>query len=106
MDKSAECREDPDCLLTVENVRDFEEERGPLPEGAWLLFRSGWGARIRDEAAHTQAPDFDVEFACRLAEEYPLVGVETLSIDAGTASSSSPTLPHCRPAGHFSSRLL
>ena len=106
MDKSAECREDPDYLLTVENVRDFEEERGPLPEGAWLLFRSGRGARIRDETAHAQTPDFDVECACWLVEESPLVGVETLSIDAGTASSSSQTLPHCRPAGHFSLRLL
>jgi kynurenine formamidase len=64
MDKSAEYREDHDYLITVQNVRDFEEERGPLPERAWLLFRSGWGARIRDEAAHTQEPDFDVECAC------------------------------------------
>src|SRR5215204_6707669 len=40
IDKSVESGRDPDYLLTVEDVRAFEAEHGPLPEGGWLLFRT------------------------------------------------------------------
>src|SRR3954467_14598009 len=33
IDKSREAGEDPDFLLTVEHVRAFQSEHGPLPEG-------------------------------------------------------------------------
>ena len=31
-------------------MRAFEAEHGPLPEGGWLLLRTGWDARAQDEA--------------------------------------------------------
>ena len=33
IDKSAEAQADPDYLLTIEEVRAFESEHGPLPDG-------------------------------------------------------------------------
>ena len=55
IDKSAEAAEDPDYVLTVDELRAFEAEHGPLPEGGWLLLRTGWDARAQDEAAFLNA---------------------------------------------------
>jgi len=102
IDKSAECAEDPDYLLTVDDIKAFEAEHGPLPEGAWLFFRSGWDARAHDQAEflnagdgqpHTPGPDADC--ARYLAEEAPIVGygVETVGTDAGSAGGFDPPFP-------------
>ena len=48
IDRSAESAADPDYLLTVEDVRAFEGEHGPLPDGGWLLLHTGWDARAHD----------------------------------------------------------
>jgi len=102
IDKSAESAQDPDYLLTVDDIRAFEDENGPLPEGGWLLLRTGWDARAGDEAAFLNAssgsprsPGFDAECARWLAEESPLigVGVETVGIDAGAAGGFDPPFP-------------
>ena len=102
IDRSAESAEDPDYLLTVEDIRAFEEDHGPLPDGGWLLLRTGWDARAHDEEAFLNAasgqprsPGFDVECARWLAEESPLigVGVETVGIDAGAAGGFDPPFP-------------
>ena len=55
IDKSAEAAADPDYLLTVADIRAFEDEYGPLPAGGWLLLRTGWDARAHDEAAFLNA---------------------------------------------------
>jgi kynurenine formamidase len=102
IDKSAESAEDPDYVLTVEEVRAFESEHGPLPEGGWLLLRTGWDARAHDEelflnagSGKPQSPGLDTECARWLAEESPLlgVGVETVGIDAGAAAEFDPAFP-------------
>jgi kynurenine formamidase len=102
LDRSQEAAEDPDFLLTVEHVRAFEAEHGPLPENGWLLLRTGWDARAHDESAFLNAdetgphtPGFDVECARWLAQESPLVGVgvETVGTDAGAAHSFDPPFP-------------
>lgn len=102
IDKSAESSENPDYLLTVEDIRAFEEEHGSLPEGGWLLLRTGWDARAGDAEAFLNAssgsprsPGFDAECARWLAEESPLigVGVETVGIDAGAAGGFDPPFP-------------
>ena len=102
IDKSAEAERDPDYLLTVEDIRAFEAEHGPLPEGGWLLLRTGWDARAHDEGlflnaqdAGPRSPGFDAECARWLAEASPLigVGVETVGIDAGAAGGFGPPFP-------------
>jgi kynurenine formamidase len=102
IDRSAECAKDPDYLLTVEDIREFESGHGPLPEGGWLLLRTGWDARAHDEELFLNAgpdgphsPGFDAECARWLAEESPLlgVGVETVGIDAGAAATFDSPFP-------------
>ncbi len=102
IDKSAEAAEDPDFLLTVDHVRAFEAEHGPLPENGWLLLRTGWDARAHDEAAFLNAddtgphtPGFDAECARWLAQETPIagIGVETVGTDAGGAGAFDPPFP-------------
>ena len=85
-----------------ERVRQFEKEHGPLPEGGWLLHRTGWDARAHDQDAFLNAddtgphtPGIEVECSRWLAEETPIVGigVETVGTDAGRAHSFDPPFP-------------
>jgi kynurenine formamidase len=102
IDKSAEAARDPDYLLTVDDIKAFEVEHGPLPHGGWLLYRTGWDARAHDQAAFLNAddngphtPGIETATARWLAEESPFigVGVETVGTDAGAAHSFDPAFP-------------
>jgi kynurenine formamidase len=102
IDKSAEAAANPDYLLTIEEIRAFEAEHGPLPAGGWLLYRTGWDARAQDQQAFINAnetgphtPGLAAETARWLAEESPIIGlgVETVGTDAGTAHSFDPPFP-------------
>lgn len=102
IDKASEVAEDPDYLLTIEDMRAFESEHGALPEGGWLLYRTGWDARAHDQAEFLNAdetgphtPGVDIECARWLADEAPIVGlgVETVGTDAGAAHSFDPPFP-------------
>lgn len=102
VDKSAEAAADPDFLLEVEHLERWQEEHGPLPEGGWLLYRTGWDARAGDPEAFLNAdeegphtPGIAVECARWLAEEAPVVGVgvETVGTDAGMAGAFDPPFP-------------
>jgi kynurenine formamidase len=102
IDRSAEAGRDPDYLLRIEDVRNFEAEHGALPRGSWLLYRTGWDARAQDAAAFLNAdetgphtPGIEPECARWLAEESPIagIGVETVGTDAGAAHSFEPAFP-------------
>jgi kynurenine formamidase len=102
IDKSAAASDDPDYLLTVEDIRAFEAEHGSIPPDSWLLYRTGWDARAEDQDAFLNAnetgphtPGFSIECAQWLAEESPFigVGVETVGTDAGAAHSFDPPFP-------------
>ena len=96
IDVSDRVAADPDFLLEVADVRAWEETNGPLPDGGWLLVRTGWDAHSGDQDAFLNAnetgphtPGLSVECAKWLAEEAPVigVGVETVGTDAGAAHS-------------------
>jgi kynurenine formamidase len=96
IDKSAEAAADPDYVLTVDEVKAFEAEHGALPDGGWLLLRTGWDARAHDEEAFLNAssgmprtPGIDAECARWLAG----IGVETVGTDAGGAGAFDPPFP-------------
>ncbi len=58
IDKSAAAAADPDFLLEVEHITAWQDEHGPLPEGGWLLYRTGWaarGARVGAHGLHAEA---------------------------------------------------
>jgi kynurenine formamidase len=102
IDKSAECATNPDFLLDVTHVEDWQREHGPLPAGGWLLFRSGWDTRAQDQQAFLNAnetgshtPGVSVDLARWLADHAPVIGfgVETVGTDAGAAHSFSPPFP-------------
>ncbi len=109
LDNTAKVAADPDYLLEVADIRAWEAEHGPLPEGGWLLYRTGWDARsddqdqflnVSDGASHT--PGVSAECAAWLAEEAPIVGfgVETVGTDAGRAGELEPAFPcHNRVLG-------
>jgi len=101
IDRVAESQADADFLLEVDHVRAWEAEHGPLPEGCWLLYRTGWDARSDQASALNvdetgpHSPGLSVECARWLAEESPVqgLGVETVGTDAGAAHSFDVAFP-------------
>ncbi|MBF6247378.1 cyclase family protein [Nocardia elegans] len=98
VDLTAQVADDPDFLLEVAHLEAWEQEHGPLPEGGWLLYRTGWAVRGADAAAFTNdghTPGVSVECARWLAEKSPLAGfgVETVGTDAGAAPGFDPAFP-------------
>ncbi len=102
IDKAAESTADPDFLLDLDHIRDWEKQHGPLPDGGWLLYRTGWDTRSADQQQFLNAnetgphtPGISVGCAQWLAQEAPIigVGVETVGTDAGAAHSFDPPFP-------------
>ena len=102
VDKSAECAENPDFLLEVAHLAQWQAEHGPLPPRCWLLYRTGWDSRAHDQAAFLNAdetgphtPGVSVQCARWLAEQVPIIGfgVETVGTDAGAAHGFDPPFP-------------
>ncbi|HKN98161.1 MAG TPA: cyclase family protein [Pseudonocardiaceae bacterium] len=109
LDMSDKVAADPDFLLQVDDVKAWEAEHGSLPDGGWLLYRTGWDTRSADQdrflnvsgdKSHT--PGVAPECAAWLANETPIVGigVETVGTDAGRAAELDPAFPcHNRMLG-------
>ena len=102
IDKSAECAKNPDYLLEIDDIKKWEGEHGPLPNGGWMLYRTGWDSRAGDQQRFLNAnetgphtPGISIECAKWLASDAPVigVGVETVGTDAGTAHSFDPPFP-------------
>ncbi len=102
LDFSAQASSDPDFLLEVDHIRSWEAEHGALPEGGWLIYRTGWDTRSDDQDRFLNAnetgphtPGISVDCARWLAEEAPIigVGVETVGTDAGAAHAFDPPFP-------------
>jgi kynurenine formamidase len=102
LDFSAQAADDPDFLLEVEHIEDWQTTHGPLPEGGWLLYRTGWDVRSASQQDFLNADDTGphtpgISPACArwLAEEAPVIGlgVETVGTDAGAAHSFDPPFP-------------
>ena len=55
LDFSADAGANPDFLLEINHVKQWEAANGPLPQGGWLLYRTGWDARSHDQAAFLNA---------------------------------------------------
>lgn len=102
IDKSRECAENPDYVLEVADIEKWERTNGALPDGGWLLYRTGWDERASDQDRFLNAnetgphtPGMSAECARWLANESPIigVGVETVGTDAGVAHSFDPPFP-------------
>ena len=102
LDFSAQAAADPDFLLEIEHVKQWEADHGALPEGGWLLYRTGWDVRsgsqdefLNADASGPHTPGISVACAQWLAQESPIagLGVETVGTDAGAAHSFDPPFP-------------
>ena len=103
VDKTAETEADNGCLLTVADLEAWEADNGRIPDGAWVLLRTGWQSRAQDQDAFLnagdtgpQTPGPDVEASRWLASENRQIlgfGTETVGIDAGAAHSFDPPFP-------------
>ncbi|QHE70785.1 Metal-dependent hydrolase [Rhodococcus sp. WAY2] len=102
LDVTDRVAENPDFLLDIADIEQWQRTHGALPSGGWLLYRTGWSSRsensddflnIDETGSHT--PGFTAECARWLAEETDLVGVgvETVGTDAGQAAALDPTFP-------------
>ncbi|KUN16829.1 cyclase [Streptomyces antibioticus] len=102
LDFSAAAAKDPDFLVEVDHIKAWEAENGPLPDGGWLLLRTGWDARSDSQREFLNAdengphtPGLSPECARWVAEESPVIGLgtETVGTDAGAAHSFDPAFP-------------
>jgi kynurenine formamidase len=102
LDFSAQAAENPDFLLETRHISEWERAHGPLPEGGWLLYRTGWDSRSDSQERFLNAnetgphtPGISIDCARWVAEESPVigVGVETVGTDAGAAHSFDPPFP-------------
>ena len=102
IDRVAEVEANPDYLLTLAEVQAFAEEHGPLPEGGWLLYRTGWeryqpdrDAFVRMDERGAHWPGVEPDCARWIAQETPLrgFGVEQVGTDAGLAYEFDPPYP-------------
>ena len=102
LDFAAEAAKDPDFLVEAHHIVAWTAENGPLPEGGWLLLRTGWDARSASQQDFLNAdetgphtPSLSPDCAKWLADETPVIGlgVETVGIDAGRAHSFEPAFP-------------
>ncbi len=51
IDKTAETEADNGYLLTVADLDAWESDNGRIPDGAWVLLRTGWQSRAQDQDA-------------------------------------------------------
>jgi kynurenine formamidase len=100
IDCSAESAGNPDFLLKVDHILNWEHRYGRIPARNWVLFRTDWSKRQGDaytnraaDGPHTPGPSTEaVKF---LLEERDLLGfgVETIGTDAGQAHLLTPPYP-------------
>ena len=112
IDVTAEVKQDPDYLLTIERIEQWEAEHGHIPDGSWLLIHTGWSQRAGREAflnVHEDgphSPGFHPSCSAFLAKERDIlgVGVETVGTDAGQGGGFDPPFPshtYMHGAGRF-----
>jgi kynurenine formamidase len=102
IDVTTDVEQNPDFLLTVERVKQWENEHGRIPAGAWVLLRTGWSKRqTREEFLNakedgTHWPGFEKSCSEFLAKERDIlgIGVETVGTDAGQAGKFDPPFPN------------
>ncbi len=96
LDVTDRVADNPDYLLDVADIEEWQRTHGALPAGGWLLYRTGWSSRsensddfINADESGPHTPGFTAECARWLAEETELVGVgvETVGTDAGQATA-------------------
>jgi kynurenine formamidase len=97
VDISARAAQNPDAVVTVDDVRRFERGHGRIPDGALVCMNSGWASKVDDPLEfkggaafpNYHFPGFGAEAAMWLVEHRDVtgIGVDTLSLDPGNSST-------------------
>ena len=92
VDVSAASAADPDYTMTRQDLLDWEEQHGRIPDGAIVLMDTGWSQKWsdydayknQDEDGRMHFPGFSEEAAKFLVEEREIngIGIDNLSVDA------------------------
>jgi kynurenine formamidase len=101
LDFSRECAANPDFLLDVKHVQDWEAKHGPISAGEWVVLRSDWDKRAHDEnlflnandtGPHTPGPTAEV-ITYLLEKKIVGWGSQCIGTDAGQAGGMNPPFP-------------
>lgn len=103
IDLTEESQKNPDRLLEVADILEFEKKYGKIPARSWVIMRTGWARYAQnaekffnvgpDGMPHTPGPSTEaVQF---LAKERDVMGfcTETVGTDAGIAATFNPPFP-------------
>ena len=100
IDKSAECANNPDFILTIDDIKAWEEQYGKIPEGSFVAFRSDWYKKSNldnpDENGVPHYPGWDVKAIQWLVEERNIgaIGHEPADTDPGFVTTKEGAYPY------------
>jgi kynurenine formamidase len=97
VDISRRAEDDPDAVVTVDDLRRYERRHGRIPEGALVCMDSGWAEKVDDPLEfkggdafpNYHFPGFSLDAAMWLAErrDVTAIGVDTISLDPGNSTT-------------------
>jgi kynurenine formamidase len=101
LDFSRECAANPDFLLDVRHIHDWEAKHGPIGAGEWVVLRSDWDARAHDEGLFLNANETGPHTPGPTAEAIQYLigkgivgwGSQCIGTDAGQAGGMNPPFP-------------
>jgi kynurenine formamidase len=104
IDVTAYVTKSADYVLSPQTILEWEKTNGRIPDGAWVILRTGWGSRSNDAKAFFNAgpdgsphyPGFGKESAEFLTKERDILGVgtEAVGTDAAVGAGADPPFPN------------
>jgi kynurenine formamidase len=101
IDRSKESAANPDYLLTVESIKEWEAEHGAIEENSWVVMRTDWYKRngstetflnADENGPHSPGPTAEaIEYL--VSKKIMGWGQETIGTDAGAAGGMNPPFP-------------
>jgi kynurenine formamidase len=117
IDCTAKANANPDYLLTVADLKEWEAKHGRIPAKSWVLMRTDWSKHtmskryknMNETGQHTPGPTAEaIQF---LIDERDIrgFGTETIGTDAGQAYAMAPQYPahhYLHGAGRYGLQCL
>jgi kynurenine formamidase len=104
IDVHTDVEKNADYVLTAQTILEWEKTHSRIPDGAWVVLRTGWGSRSNDAKAFFNAaangtphyPGFGQESAEFLTKERNILGVgtEAVGTDAAGGATADPPFPN------------
>lgn len=101
IDRSKEASANPDYLLTVESIKEWEAQHGAIEENSWVVMRTDWYKRngstetflnADENGPHSPGPTAEaIEYL--VSKKIMGWGQETIGTDAGSAGGMNPPFP-------------